>query len=270
MVDQRAGLCSSSEAIYAAWAETEVAAKLAKVQALKPLSEAVVFKGQLLRPGRPLKPELIPPAHVPKRKLGSAEGRVALMHAVAHIEFNAINLALDAVLRFGWEMPAQFSVDWLSVAHDEARHFSLLQERLYDLGAAYGDLPAHDGLWEAAEKTRDDVLARMALVPRVLEARGLDVTPGMIQRLKKVGADQEVASLRVILQEEVRHVAIGTHWFQYLCEQRGLERVHTFQCLLDQYAPRRKDGGPYNHAARAEAGFLREEYEPSATEGEGS
>lgn len=255
---------SLNQAIYSAWAETDVTSKVQKVQALPLPAVAVVYEGELQRPGRPAKPQLIPPSQVPKRKFGSAEGLVALMHAVAHIEFNAINLALDAVLRFGQEMPAQFSADWLSVAHDEARHFELLSARLSAHGAEYGDLPAHDGLWEAAEKTRNDVLARMALVPRVLEARGLDVTPGMIKRLQKVGAEKEVAALEIILREEVRHVAIGTHWFQYLCEKRGLDRVRTFQRLLNDYAPRRKEGGPYNHTARAEAGFLREEYESSS------
>jgi len=189
--------------------------------------------------------------------LGSAAGRAALVHAVAHIEFNAINLALDAVYRFRGMPPAYYE-DWLSVAADEVRHFQLLRERLRALGKAYGDFPAHNGLWEMAEKTADSCLVRMALVPRVLEARGLDVTPGMIQRLQSVQDDQTAAALEVILDEEVRHVGIGTHWFRYCCAQQGLEPVTTFLKLLkSRYggAPR----GPFNLEARYAAGVSCEE-----------
>jgi len=208
-------------------------------------------------PGRPARPELVDAAKVPRRRLGSAGGRAALVHAVAHIEFNAINLALDAVYRFRGMPPAYYE-DWLSVAADEVRHFQLLRDRLQALGKAYGDFPAHNGLWEMAEKTADSCLVRMALVPRVLEARGLDVTPGMIQRLQSVQDDQTVAVLEVILDEEVRHVEIGTRWFRYCCAQQGLEPVTTFLNLLkSRYGGALR--GPFNLEARYAAGFSREE-----------
>lgn len=204
-------------------------------------------------PGRPNRPELVDASRVPRRRLGSAEGRAALVHAIAHIEFNAINLALDAAYRFRG-MPAAYYGDWISVAADEARHFQLLDRRLGAMGYAYGDFPAHNGLWEMAENTADSCLVRMALVPRVLEARGLDVTPGMIERLESAGDHETVAALRVILAEEVRHVAIGTRWFRSCCEREGLEPTATFLDLLE----RRYSGtvrGPFNLEARYAAGF---------------
>ena len=207
--------------------------------------------------GRPARPELVHPSRLPRRGLGSEAGRAALLHAVAHIEFNAINLALDAALRFPG-MPPAFYRDWLSVAADEARHFRLLADRLAEIDTAYGDLPAHDGLWEMAEKTAHDPLVRMALVPRVLEARGLDVTPGMIERLRQVGDARSVACLEIILDEEVRHVAIGSTWFAYLCRQRGCDPEPTFRRLLDEYYGHGLPG-PFNHAARLEAGFSESE-----------
>ena len=254
--------------LQAAWAACDPQDKCARVQALPPALDlaAEAPPTALGRPGRPAQPALLPPHQVPRRRLGSAAGRVALLHAIAHIEFNAINLALDAVLRFGSRMPADFAADWLSVARDEARHYTMLRARLKAHGADYGELPAHDGLWEAAEKTADDVLARMALVPRVLEARGLDVTPGMIARLEAVDAQAEADCLRVILAEEVRHVEIGTRWFDWLCQRRGLERVATFHALLAEHAPGARHAGPHNHAARAEAGFLRVEYLPEGVD----
>jgi len=179
------------------------------------------------------------------------------VHAVAHIEFNAINLAIDAVYRFRG-MPPDYYADWLSVAADEARHFQMLQDRLQAFGMEYGDLPAHNGLWEMAEKTADSCLVRMALVPRVLEARGLDVTPGMIQRLRAAGDRATAAVLEVILEEEIRHVALGTRWFRYCCAQQGLDPADTFiELLKSRYGgvPR----GPFNLEARYEAGFSREE-----------
>lgn len=208
-------------------------------------------------PGRPALPELVDAAKVPRRRLGSEAGRAALVHAVAHIEFNAINLAMDAVYRFRG-MPPDYYTDWLSVAADEARHFQLLQERLRALGMRYGDLPAHNGLWEMAEKTADSCLVRMALVPRVLEARGLDVTPGMMQRLQTVGDDATAAVLEVILEEEVRHVAIGTRWFRHCCKQQGLDPERTFLELLKTRYPG-FPRGPFNLEARYQAGFSREE-----------
>jgi uncharacterized ferritin-like protein (DUF455 family) len=208
-------------------------------------------------PGRPTRPELVAPTAVPRRRLGSDEGRAALVHAIAHIEFNAINLALDAVCRFR-DLPEQYYLDWISVAEDEARHFQLLHKRLGQLGKQYGDYPAHNGLWEMAEKTTDSCLVRMALVPRVLEARGLDVTPGMIERLRAVGDTETIAVLEVILAEEIRHVAIGTHWFNYCCKQQNKPPAETFLELLRS----RFTGsirGPFNVAARTEAGFTKAE-----------
>ncbi len=211
--------------------------------------------------GQPEKPELIPPTKLPKRGLGTIEGRVALIHAIAHIEFNAINLGLDATLRFSGMPdgtratdPGHFYLDWLSVANDESRHFLMLSDRLETLGARYGDLPAHNGLWEMAVRTEHDVLVRMALVPRVLEARGLDVTPGMIDKLKQANDAQTVALLEVILEEEEAHVTIGTRWFRYCCELNGVEPDQTFDELLHTYF-KPPPPGPYNVPARRRAGF---------------
>lgn len=208
-------------------------------------------------PGRPERPVLVDPRDVPRRRLGSAAGRAALVHAIAHIEFNAINLALDAAWRFR-DRPAAFTIDWLSVAADEARHFCLLRARLEALGHEYGDFPAHDGLWTMAERTAHSCLERMALVPRVLEARGLDVTPGMIERLRAAGDAETVAALEVILAEEVRHVEIGTRWFNVCCREAGVDPETTFLHLLAT----RFDGqprGPFNVEARSRAGFTRRE-----------
>lgn len=204
-------------------------------------------------PGRPERPVLVQPKDLPRRGLHTTAGRMALVHAVAHIEFNAINLALDAVYRFR-DMPAPFVSDWLQVAAEEARHFRLLRARLLELGADYGDLPAHNGLWEAALATDHDVMIRMALVPRVLEARGLDVTPGMIERLTAAGDDATVALLEIIQREEVAHVAIGTRWFRALAEARGLDPEPLFLELLAAYMPGRVRP-PFAHAARRAAGF---------------
>jgi len=207
--------------------------------------------------GRPDRPQLVPPSEVPRRRLGSEQGRAALLHAIAHIEFNAINLALDAAYRFRG-MPQQYYLDWISVAADEARHFSMLSERLQSLGYSYGDFPAHNGLWEMAQRTADDCMKRMALVPRVLEARGLDVTPAMIKRLAAVGDDETVTLLQIILKEEVRHVRIGSHWFHFCCDQRGLEPEATFLRLVAAHfnGPLR---GPFNIPARLRAGFTQRE-----------
>ena len=204
-------------------------------------------------PGRPAKPALVHPRHLPRRGFGTMEGRAAFIHAVAHIEFNAIDLAWDAVYRFRG-MPAQYYADWVGVARDEARHFELLRARLRELGHDYGDFDAHNGLWEMAERTAHDGLARMALVPRVLEARGLDVTPAMIVKLREFGDEATAEILEVILREEVAHVAAGSRWFRWHCEQRGIEPRATFRALLREHA-----GGvlhpPFNLEARAAAGF---------------
>ena len=204
-------------------------------------------------PGRPERPLLVPPRELPKRGLGSDEGRAAFVHAIAHIEFNAIDLAWDAVYRFR-DLPPPFYADWVGVAVDEARHFGLLRERLRQLGHDYGDFDAHNGLWEMAEKTAHDGLARMALVPRVLEARGLDVTPGMIAKLSALGDTATVEILEVILREEVAHVAAGSHWFRWYCARAGVEPGLRFRELLDEYA-RSVLYGPFNLPARSEAGF---------------
>lgn len=245
-----------ASALYAALIETDPSHKCEQVAALTVPFASSVNEDSAKIPGCPERPTLVHPARVPHRGLGSPAGRAALIHAVAHIEFNAINLALDACWRFR-DMPDDFYADWLSVAQDEARHFQMLNERLGQLGYAYGDFPAHNGLWEAAEKTAHDVLVRMALVPRVLEARGLDVTPGMIERLSSFGDEETVRILRVILDEEVRHVKIGTHWFRLLCAERGLVSAATFKRLMNEHNMRLRL--PLNHAARAAAGFEAEE-----------
>lgn len=209
--------------------------------------------------GRPERPRLVAPRNLPRRRLGSVDGRAALLHAVAHIEFNAINLAWDAVYRFRG-MPVAYYEDWINVAADEARHFALLAERLRDAGYAYGDFDAHDGLWEMAGKTAESCLARMALVPRVLEARGLDVTPGMIERLREVDDHASVAVLELILREEVAHVAAGTRWFHHCCKAQGAEPRATFAQLIKTHmgTPPKP---PFNREARIKAGFSIEELE---------
>lgn len=209
--------------------------------------------GRIEQPGRPALPELVPPRALPQRGLGTGAGRAALLHAVAHIEFNAIDLAWDAVYRFR-DMPAAFHDDWVAVAGDEARHFRLLAARLVAYGHAYGDFPAHNGLWEMALRTDHDCLQRMALVPRVLEARGLDVTPGMIARLRAAGDLETVAVLETILAEEVAHVAAGSRWFRWCCLQAGVCPEARFQELLDGLAAGILRG-PLNDEARRAAGF---------------
>jgi uncharacterized ferritin-like protein (DUF455 family) len=207
-------------------------------------------------PGCPARPELRSHLDVPKRSPFTNEGLAALLHAVTHIEFNAINLALDAIWRFDG-MPHAYYLDWLTVATEEAHHFSLLRAHLQSMGYDYGDFPAHTGLWDMTEKTKSDVLARMALVPRTLEARGLDATPPMQAKLRKVGTPQAleaVGILDIILHDEIGHVAIGNHWYRYLCSQRGLDPVAHYAVLARQYsAPRIK--GPLNLDARRKAGF---------------
>lgn len=210
-------------------------------------------------PGRPQRPHLVAPRQLAQRGLGSDAGRAALVHAIAHIEFNAINLAWDAVYRFR-DMPVAYYFDWVQVAADEARHFALLTGRLHELGFAYGDFDAHDGLWDMAMRTADSCLARMALVPRVLEARGLDVTPGMIERLRGVGDEATVGILETILREEVAHVAAGSRWFAWCCAREGVDAQATFRTLLET---RLAGGlrGPFNNEARLRAGFAPAELE---------
>jgi uncharacterized ferritin-like protein (DUF455 family) len=204
-------------------------------------------------PGRPPKPDLVHPARVASRGLGTAAGRAALIHAIAHIEFNAINLALDAACRFTG-MPEDYYREWMQVAAEEALHFSLLVEHLAGYGHGYGDFPAHNGLWEMAEKTREDVLARMALVPRILEARGLDVTPAIQAKLRHHGDTRAVEILDIILRDEIGHVAIGNRWYGWLCGQRGLDPAAQFEALSLRYdAPRVRP--PFNREGRLRGGF---------------
>ena len=208
-------------------------------------------------PGRPARPKLVHPRELPRRGFGSKEGLAAFVHAVAHIEFNAIDLAWDAAYRFR-DMPPEFYADWIGVARDEARHFAMLRERLQQLGHDYGDFDAHNGLWEMAEKTAHDGLARMALVPRVLEARGLDVTPGMIVKLRTLGDHVTADILEVILREEVAHVAAGSRWFAWCCERDGVDPTATFGALVEGEA-KGAIRGPFNREARHAAGFAADE-----------
>ena len=208
-------------------------------------------------PGRPARPRLVHPRDLPRRGFGTVEGRAAFIHAIVHIELNAIDLAWDAVYRFRG-LPDAYYADWVRIADDEARHFGMLHARLDALGYAYGDFDAHNGLWEMCEKTAHDGLARMALVPRVLEARGLDVTPGMIVKLRALGDDDTAGILEVILREEVPHVAAGSRWFRWHCEQRGITPEPKFRELLAEYA-RAVLHGPFNIDARSAAGFSGDE-----------
>ncbi len=207
--------------------------------------------------GRPERPELVAPRSVPRRNISTDEGRVILCHALAHIEFNAINLALDAVYRFV-DMPDDYYADWLKVAAEEAYHFTLLQSYLEKRGHYYGEYAAHNGLWEMAQLTAHDVMIRMALVPRVLEARGLDVTPGILKRLQQANDKEFIEHLEIIQQDEVGHVAIGSHWFKYLCTQRELDYRATFKQLIQDYM-KGQLRGPFDEVARLQAGFTAEE-----------
>jgi uncharacterized ferritin-like protein (DUF455 family) len=204
-------------------------------------------------PGRPIKPELVSPLEVKKRSMRTVEGRAALIHALAHIEFNAINLALDAIWRFA-NMPQAYYADWLKVAADEAYHFTLLNQHLQTLGFEYGSFTGHNSLWEMVERTQDDVLVRMALVPRTMEARGLDASPPLRNKLVQVGDMAAAEILDIILCDEIGHVAIGNTWFNWLCLQRKLEPIATFEALCIQYkAPKLRP--PFNMEARRKAGF---------------
>ncbi|WP_197372862.1 ferritin-like domain-containing protein, partial [Ralstonia pseudosolanacearum] len=204
--------------------------------------------------GRPAAPVLVPPSEVPRRRaIDTPHGRAVLLHALAHIEFNAINLALDAVWRFAG-MPVAFYRDWMRVAAEEATHFSLLSAHLATLDCRYGDHPAHDGLWQMTEKTAADPLARMALVPRTLEARGLDASPPIRAKLAAAGDMAAAGILDIILRDEIGHVAVGNRWYRWLCERAGLDPLPTYRRLAEQYgAPRLR--GPFNLDARRQAGF---------------
>ena len=242
--------------------QSDPSVKAAAARALHPATEATLDTAAQLQadatlPGRSERPMLVAPSAVQGRSPFTTEGRAALLHAVAHIELNAINLALDAVWRFAGMPPAYYR-DWLRVASEEAHHFTLLRDHLATLGHAYGDFPAHDGLWEMTERTAADITARMALVPRTLEARGLDATPPMQARLRKAGDTRAVAILDVILRDEIGHVAVGNHWYRWLCERDGRDPVAHYAQLARQYrAPVPRP--PFNTAARLAAGFTAQE-----------
>ncbi len=211
--------------------------------------------GQVV-PGRPARPLLCPPQQVPNRSVHTEAGLAAMVHAICHIEFNAINLALDAIWRYPG-LPDAYYQDWFQVAFEESTHFAMLHQLLADMGHCYGDFEAHDGLWAMCEKTAGDVLARMALVPRTLEARGLDATP-LIQAKLHLSSSAHAARLRpildIILRDEVGHVAVGNQWFRWLCDQQGLDPLQHYPLLVAQHAaPRLKP--PFNHEARLKAGF---------------
>ncbi|MFZ5484265.1 MAG: ferritin-like domain-containing protein [Pseudomonadota bacterium] len=247
-------------AVRAALAEADVAAKLARVDQLaddwragRLAMTAIDDPTPLVEPGRPARPELIPPRNLPKRDLNGPEGHAALIHALCHIEFTAINLALDAVYRFP-ALSAEFHADWLGVAVEEVLHFRLLNAHLGRLGHAYGDFPAHGGLWEAATLTAHDPLARMAVIPRYFEARGLDVTPGIQARLRGFGDSAGGDLLDIVLRDEIGHVATGDRWFRTLCAERGLDpRQEWLRQLAAAKLPAPR--GPFNAPARALAGF---------------
>jgi uncharacterized ferritin-like protein (DUF455 family) len=208
-------------------------------------------------PGRPLKPELVLPKLVPKRRMDTPEGRAGLLHSLAHIEFNAMNLALDAIWRFPG-MPKEYYEDWLKVAKEEAYHFSLVNEHLHTLGFSYGDFPAHNSLWEMVERTTDSVIARMALVPRTMEARGLDAVPAIRDRFKQIKEARAVEILEIILNDEIGHVLIGNRWFNFLCAKDNFSPITAYRELAAKYrAPVLK--GPFNMVARQQAGFTAEE-----------
>ncbi len=216
------------------------------------------------RPSRPQKPELMEPRAMPKRrKAGSMANKIALLHAVAHIELNAIDLAFDIVARFGSNMPESFIDDWLKVGDDEARHFILINQRLHELESFYGALPAHDGLWQSATQTRHCLAARLAVVPMVLEARGLDVTPSMIERFDSMADHKSANALRVIYREEITHVAKGKKWFSWLAKKENKEEEVYFKKLVKQYFAG-KLKRPFNVEARQKAGLFPTWYEDLA------
>ena len=231
--------------LYDSWQEKKLS--------LENISPIQVFE----EPGRPQKPTLVSPRDLNRRKVTSTIGHAALIHSICHIEFNAINLALDAVYRFQ-DMPEQFYSDWVQVATEEAYHYELLSNHLLSLGYEYGDFDAHNGLWESALSTAHDVMVRMALVPRVLEARGLDVTPGIVKKLKNIGDLNAVDILAIVHHDEIGHVEIGTRWFRYLCDKRSLNSEKIFKKLIEEYM-KGTLRGPFDHDARKKAGFTDEE-----------
>lgn len=222
-----------------------------------PLGSDLVISEPTGLPGRPAQPELIPHHQIQQYSLLTNQGKAALVHSVAHIEFNAINLALDAVWRFAG-MPDQFYLDWIRIAGEEALHFTLLRDHLVTLGYDYGSFPAHNNLWLMAEKTSADILARIGLVPRTLEARGLDVSPGVREKLIGAGDHRGAAIFNTILQDEIGHVLAGNYWYRWLCSERGLDPVRTYAELEQRYDPP-PIRPPFNLSARRQAGFTEQE-----------
>ncbi|MBE3639057.1 ferritin-like domain-containing protein, partial [Mangrovicoccus algicola] len=219
-----------------------------------------------LRPARPARPELLPPREVPRRRPGSEAGRRALLHAVAHIELNAVDLHWDIIARFAHvPMPLGYYDDWVKSADEESMHFRLVSGCLAEMGSAYGDLPAHAGMWRAAEDTAEDFMGRLSVVPMVLEARGLDVTPGMIEIFRKAGVPSAVEALEVIYAEEVGHVAYGSKWFNFLCGRHDLDPKETFHALVRKYFHGALKP-PFNEEKRADAGLPPDFYWPLAAE----
>lgn len=220
-----------------------------------------------VRPGRPERPVLLPPRAMPRRSTGDLEGRVSLLHSLAHIELNAVDMTWDMIGRFfAAPLPISFFDNWVQVGLEEAGHFELISTRLAELGAAYGDLPAHDGLWQSAQATGESLIARIAVVPLVLEARGLDVSPAMIERLKAAGDLASAAAVGIIYRDEKRHVAYGLKWFRFLCERDGREPESAFHELVRQYF-RSSLKPPFNDPARSEAGLTPGFYKPLAAIG---
>jgi len=214
------------------------------------------------RPGRPARPVLVPPREMPSRSVGGQRGRIALLHALAHIELNAVDLTWDLIGRFAdARMPRSFFDDWVKVGLEEAKHFGLLQRRLTALGAQYGDLPAHDGLWEATQETAHSLLARLAILPLVLEARGLDITPGLIDKMIKAGDRDSAGILEIIYRDEKTHVAFGAKWFRYMCDRRGVRAEETFHDLVRRHF-RGPLKPPFNDKARSQAGLTPGFYRP--------
>lgn len=216
------------------------------------------------RPGRPKKPKLLAPKDMPKRKLGGESGRLALLHSLAHIELNAIDLTWDLIGRFASiRLPRSYYDDWVRVGLEEAKHFTMLQNRLEQLGATYGDLPAHDGLWQAAQETGHDLAARLAIIPLVLEARGLDITPPMIEKAYSLGDNETAKCLEIIYRDEKNHVAFGAKWFRYLCDKSRLKPEPSFHAYVRKHF-RGKLKPPFNDRARSEAGLTPGFYKPLA------
>lgn len=224
-----------------------------------PLDTSSVYVEPLGLPGRPSTPELVPYPQVKQFPLTTPQGKAALVHSIAHIELNAIDLALDIMWRFDG-MPDQFYFDWLQVAEEEAHHFTILREHLVSLGFDYGSFLAHNELWLMAEKTKEDILARLGLVPRTLEARGLDATPIVQRKLVSSGDHAGAALLDIILRDEIGHVSIGNRWYRHVCQERGIDPITTYSDLVTKYEAQ-QPRAPFNMEARRLAGFVEEELE---------